>query len=563
MEQDTSINQKDLMNSIFELGDLIEEVDKDTLKKLASSPAGKKVLTTLIKARKKGLLSVEQLKDLIRDLKTLKEKYGSSQYFTRLLNGLGITFDDRLEPDKIKLRADILLSSSFEEALNKRGPSSVWIMLVADVLYRRRRYDLDIINHILRIYGDLKKVDDSFFWDISVILLFALDEETFKGSLQLIKTYAEIDEDLMEDVLLNIKNILRHHYKILLEETEERYGKLDWTNYEYYEGIFSRVNDYLRNLLRVYLRENVIKKLAEYIKKDEWLAKKLSHTVGWLSVKEGMSLDDIINVIDNIIDNIDYYYSVDQDLANSILEFALEYPRGVSILFNKSIKESLVKIPKGCSKWVAYGLVRLGRTIGSEDEIELVVRFMNEYGIKFPELVRGIIHPRSYSREAIELLLDEDLKNILLEEYSGNPDTREFVAGIIGSLVEDGYTNRIKQIFSNPTFRSNFRRVLGLYQDIMNIDSVDLRFKAWGSLSAKIKEMLKYNNWDKAIEKLATILGMYNTHDWLKIVENLNKIRGEDKTMEALNILERYAPSLKAAMIEMYRRSLLRYEYLI
>jgi len=66
MRRNTSINQKDLTNSVFELGGLLEEVEGNILEKLASSSQGKELLAALEKARKNRLLSDEQIKSLLK-----------------------------------------------------------------------------------------------------------------------------------------------------------------------------------------------------------------------------------------------------------------------------------------------------------------------------------------------------------------------------------------------------------------------------------------------------------------------------------------------------------------
>jgi len=363
---------------------------------------------------------------------------------------------------------------------------------------------------------------------IKDILEYANNIEISRRLLKIVETYAKIDRDIVVRIIGNIKKILN---KYIGEDIDKRI-----------------VNKNLSSLIEIYLREDVVKKLAEYAKRDIKFAKKLSDTIRQLSIGSEIRLEDFIS-------NIDIYYSADPDLAIYVLRLIDRNPNKIAyVLFNRSIIDGLIKMPRDYRQSIAKKLADFAeyRKINLKDYIESLANLMDKYSKDFPEIVEKIVLFHLWDsrlKEIINLALDKDLENILKNEYIRYPtNIKELVAEMITSTANYGYLDRFKLILNN----SNFKRIIDAYKYI-NVGLVELNIK--------IAEIVRYNNWDDAIREFANVANLYREEDRLKLLFTLDGIKGESKTMEALYILKKYAPNLRAAIEEICKKSLFGREF--
>jgi len=350
-----------------------------------------------------------------------------------------------------------------------------------------------------------------------------MDDETSKKLFQLVETYIKIDKDLTIKILNTIRRITSR-----------------------------KTNNNLSTILNAYLKEEVVKKLTEYVKKNKGFAEKLADSIGEISANSGEKSDEIIGMV---IDNIGFYYSVNPKLASYILQLVELNPRKIAyVLFNKFIIAGLLKLRSNYSKNIAEELAySIEHEKISERDIESIASFMNKYGNVFPELVKTILYFYSWNAHSrktiIELLIsDKDLENILKNEYSKYPPSiRGLVAGIIKNAPEYGYIDKLKPLLNDQ----NFKRILIAHRYI----SIELT-----ELGRIIKNVMTYNKWNTALRRLANVINMYDRNRLYYIFSILKDIEGEDKTLKALYVLEKHAPNLRAAISEMCIRSLFKRE---
>ena len=128
MRHDKTINQKDLANSIFEIGNLLEEIDKNKLKKLASSWEGERLLEGLVRAYEKGILNKEQIIRLLKAaLRYPKEfiYYSTDTLNQRLQGKIPSPSDSKYEiirtllTDEVNRLIDIFSSPKIEKFVKK------------------------------------------------------------------------------------------------------------------------------------------------------------------------------------------------------------------------------------------------------------------------------------------------------------------------------------------------------------------------------------------------------------------------------------------------------------
>jgi len=358
----------------------------------------------------------------------------------------------------------------------------------------------------------------------SITSLSGMDKETSKKLFQLVETYSKIDEDLTAKILTTIGRILSR-----------------------------KANNDLSTILNAYLKEEVVKKLTEYAKKNKNFAEKLADSIGEIFAKSGEKSDEIIGMV---IDNIGFYYSVNLKLASRILQLVKQDPGKIAhVLFNKFIMAGLLKLRSKYSINIAEELAySIEHEKISESDIELIASFMNKYGNVFQELVKRVLYFYSsnpHSRRAIiELLIsDKDLENMLKNEYSKYPpNIREFVANIIRDAPEYGYIDKLKLLLNNQ----NFKRILVDHKYI----SIELT-----KLGNIIQNFMTYDKWDTALKRFANVINMYERERLYYIFSILDDdIEGEDKTLKALYVLEKHAPNLKAAISEMCIRALFKHK---
>jgi len=452
------------------------------------------------------------LDHIVRTLEKLKERYRvDEKILVRSKEGL-----DSMDPNRLELYKDFLLSRSLEELFNKRGSSAIRIVPIARVLIERYGEEgLNMANRLINILLSNKNLETSILPYIDYIILDSGIREIPEKLLQVVESYAKLlqavesyvkaDNNPVNEILKRIfRMIVYKKGGVIWDEDLKgyRYVKTDDQGISKLLDIYSIIGDWVVEYMNSISYKKRAEKLIDFIEEN--------------FLKGNLNLDDIIKSL-YIYRRAGLLYHILEVVVDGLIgaEKIKIYggsgtvdENGVSILFNKSIAEGLSKMPKEYVEMITDDLVDLAkfRRI-NKDDVELIANLINTYGWGFPQLVKDIIifwswYPDINRKTAKLVLEDTELKSILKSEYIEYPsDIKEFLADIIQDSVKYGYVDKLKPLLNNPDFKRMIETLQ--YTVVTDFDLTRLR----GELSL----IMKLNDWDKALRKLSEeVLSTYS-----------------------------------------------------